>query len=370
MPLIHWRRALLAIAFVLASCKPNTSTAATPDAGVTAAPSPSKAPTPAPAPVPASGAALAYLKPVGSERCEWVRQPLPSGEPVTIFAFDVACRRSEISWSPNGKEGLVRGFPRGAPQRLWRVDLAGRTGKQMELKGLPAGTGEQGPGKPGIARVGFDAEGRPVALLFVSAGLEQGQGGEQFITFDGQRHSVTKADVPGGQGLALAYRWEGADWKRFETKVGGSSTALDANNSLYDPGPSRTESLPGQEASKSTAQMLNKALRPQDRFGKWMALPTPGGNLLYRGKQLDPDSNAMSSAPVRWEQNGKLLEPEGLTAKPGDTVVFQLRDELLVINVLGETQSAYVFDSRTKKNLASVKDIAVPVTLWPEPSRP
>ena len=135
MPLIHWRRALLAVALLLASCKPNTSTAATKDAGVATAPAPGKAPTPAPAPapVPASGPVLAYLKPAGSERCEWVRQPFPSGEPVTLFTFEVACRRPEVSWSPNGKEGLVRGFPRGASQRIWRVNLAGKSGKLMDL---------------------------------------------------------------------------------------------------------------------------------------------------------------------------------------------------------------------------------------------
>lgn len=368
MPLIHWRRALLAVALVLASCKPNTSTAATTDAGVAAAPSPSKAPTP----VPASGPALAYLKPVGPERCEWVRQPIPTGEPIILLAFDTACSRSEFSWSPNGQEGLVLNSPRGegAQQRILRVDFAEKAGKPMDLKGLPAGTGERSSGKPRITRAGFDAQGRPVALLYVSARPEEDQSGEQFITFEGQRYPVMEADSPGGQGLALAYRWEGSDWKRFETKVSGSYTALDANTSLYDPGPSRTENLPGQPASKSTAQMLNKLLKPKDRFGKWMALPTPGGNLLYRGQQPDADADPISSAPVRWEQNEKLVEPEGLTAKPGDIVVFQLRNELLVINVLGETQSAYVFDSRTKKNLTSVKGVTVPAALWPEPSKP
>lgn len=365
MFLIHWRRALLAVALVLASCKSNTSTAATPDAGIAAAPAPSKAP----AQVPASGPALAYLKPVSPERCAWIRQPIPTGEPVTLFTFDTACDQSEVSWSPSVKEGLVlSSLPQGG-ERIWRVDFAQKSDKPMDLKGLPAGTGESGPRKPGITRVGFDAQGRPVALVYVSAEPEEGQGGEQFISFEGQRYPVTETDSPVRQGLALAYRWEGSEWKRFETKVSGSYTALDANNALYDPGPSRTESLPGQETSKSTAQLLNKTLKPKDRFGKWMALPTPGGTLLYRAQQLDSDGSPSPSGPVRWEQNEKLVELEGLKAKPGDTLVFQLRNDLLVINVLGETQTAYVFDSRTKKNLTSVTGITAPVTLWPEPSK-
>jgi hypothetical protein len=116
--------------------------------------------------------------------------------------------------------------------------------------------------------------------------------------------------------------------------------------------------------------MLNAALKPKDKFGKWMALPTPGGTLYYRAMQEDADGTESPRGPVRWEQDGKLVELEGLSASADNLVIFQLRGELLVINVLGETNAASVFDTRAKKNLASVKDVGVPVTLWPEPARP
>jgi hypothetical protein len=368
MSLLHWTRALLAIALVLAGCKSNNPAPATADASVAATTTPGKTPTPAPTPAPTSEPALAYLKPVGPTQCEWVRQPLSSGTPTTVFTFDAGCRRTAVSWSPNGTEGLVHSSPPGESERVWRVDFAAKSGKPLDLKGLPAETGAPGSGKPSIARVGFDAQGRVVMLLHVSAEPEEGQGGERFITFEGQRHPVA-ADDKEGYGVALAYRLEGADWKRIETKVTGSYTRLDANKSIHDPGPSKTE-LPGQPSSESAVRMLNAALKPQDKFGRWMALTIPGGTLHYRAAQEDADGTESPRGPVRWEQDGKLVELEGLTASADNIVIFHFRGDLLVINVLGRPPAASVYDTRTKKNLASVKDVGVPVTLWPEPARP
>ncbi|HZI05311.1 MAG TPA: hypothetical protein VEZ71_14870, partial [Archangium sp.] len=143
---------------------------------------------------------------------------------------------------------------------------------------------------------------------------------------------------------------------------------LDANKSIHDPGPSQTE-LPGQAASESAVRMLNAALKPKDKFGKWMALPTPGGTLYYRAMQEDADGTESPRGPVRWEQDGKLVELEGLTARPGERLGFQVRGGVLLVFVLAETRSAHVFDPRTKKSLVAVKNIDS-ATLWPEPSKP
>ncbi|WP_375765053.1 hypothetical protein NR798_25390 [Archangium gephyra] len=368
MLLIHWRRALLALGLVLAGCKSNPP-AATPDAGIAAALVQDKAP--APTPVPLSGPALSYLKSVDPERCDWVRRPL-SGEPTTLFTFDAACTGTELSWSPDLEQGLVFNLPtgEGARPRLWRVDFAAKTGTPVELKGLPGGTGAQGAHQPVIAKVGFDAQGRPMALVYIVPKLEKDPAGEPFITFEGQRYPAK--GIEGTPGLALAYRLEGADWKRFEAKVLSSETdsvdVLDAAR-LPGPNPFAAERLPGQKASESAARMLKAELPPRDKFGQWMALPTPGGMLFYRGERLEKDDAPSPAAPVRWEQNGKLVEVEGLTANDGDPLVLRLRGELLVITVLGGAHSAHVYDTRTKKLLASALDVEL-ATLWPEPSRP
>ncbi|MFY0580493.1 hypothetical protein ACN28S_45225 [Cystobacter fuscus] len=258
--------------------------------------------------------------------------------------------------------------------RVWRVDFAAKTGKPMDLKGLPGGMGAQGPDKPFIEKVGFDAQGHPVALVsdvYVERPLEKGKGGEQFIPFEGQRYPVPHGE--GSPGLALAYRLEGADWKRFEVKASvfeaanaPGVSALDAAKSLsFIQSPTPANVLPGKEASESATRMLDAALPGQDESGKWMALSTPGGTLLYRASNPGDDS-LQPTAPVRWEQEGKLVELEGLTAKDGQRIGLQLQGGLLVVNVLSETSPAYVFDTRTKKNLVAVTQ-AESVALWPEP---
>ncbi|AKJ04083.1 hypothetical protein ATI61_101822 [Archangium gephyra] len=372
MSLLRWSRSLLALGLVVAGCKSNPP-AAILDAGIAAAPAPDKVSSPTPTPEPITGPALSYLKPVDPERCAWMRRPLSSAEPTTLFTFDAACSGSELSWSPDLQRGLVFNQPtgEGARPRLWRVDFAAKTGSPVELKGLPGGMGAQGAHTPVIAKAGFDAQGRPMALVYVVPELKKEQDGEPFITFEGERYPAK--GIEGTPALALAYRQEGADWKRFEAKVVSSETdsvdVLDAAR-LPGPNPFMADSLPGQKASESAARMLKAALPPRDKFGQWMALTTPGGTLFYRAERLEKEDTPSPSAPVRWEQDGKLVELEGLMAKEGDPLVLRLRGDLLVINVLGEgSRSAHVYDTRTKKNLASVQDVDL-ATLWPEPSRP
>ncbi|HEX8823214.1 MAG TPA: hypothetical protein VF794_25010, partial [Archangium sp.] len=341
---------LLAAALVLAGCKSNPPAPPTAAPGAVTAPTPSKAPPPAPA----SGSALSYLKPVDAQRCEWVRQPLPSGEP-TVFAFDAACDESQLSWSPDGNVGLVFNAATGdrTQPRVWRVDFPTKSGKPVDLKGLLGTLGGQGTDTPRIHKVAFDAQGRLVALV---------------------------SDVPvedeGTRGQALAFRQEGADWKRIESKPtsfdsGPGVNVLDAAKALPDPTLSLFGDLPGQEASEASVKKLDAALpgQAQGKIGKWMSLSTPGGALYYWTAQDPEDESTYPTVPVRWEQDGSLVELEGLMARPGERLGFQVRGGLLLVFVLGETRSAHVFDPRTKKNLVAVKNIES-ATLWPEPSKP
>jgi hypothetical protein len=267
----------------------------------------------------------------------------------------------------------------GARPRVWRVDFAARTGKPVELKGLPGGTGEQGPNKPYIEEVGFDAQGRPVALVsnvYTDRPLEKGKNGEEFIPFEGERYPVREKKADSTPGLALAYRWEGAGWKRFETKASAYEAkdapginALDAARSLTPvQSPTPSGALPGQEASAKSSKLLESSLPVQQEEGRWMTLATPGGMLHYRATNPGDDT-LVPAAPLRWEQDGKLLALEGLKAKDGDGIGLQLRGELLLVTVQSEARPAYVFDTRTKKKLLSVTGVAS-AAFWPEPTRP
>ncbi|WP_095978062.1 hypothetical protein [Melittangium boletus] len=333
---------------------------------------PSKAPAPAtaqaPEPAALTGPAFAYLKSAGDHRCAWIRQPLPSGPSATVFSFDADCAQSVFFWSPNGKEGVVLDWPLGeGQQRIWKVDFATKTGKAVEFKGLPTGTGQLASDGFRIFQVNFDVQGRLVALMSSSEKPEDDTG-ELGITFEGKRYPV--AENERWRRLCLAYRWDGTEWKRVELKVLGSPADLDTVRSMYDPSPSRTESIVGEAATKEQAKRLTAAVRPTDKFGKWMALTTPGGPLLYRARQEDADGSATASTPVRWEQEGKWVAPEGMTQPASTDIALQLSDAFVLINVLGEKPSASVFDSQTKKNLHSVEGLHERALFWPAPIMP
>jgi hypothetical protein len=329
-------------------------------------------------PEPASSAALSFLKPVDPEKCEWVRQPLPSGEPVTVFTFNAACDRAMVSFSPDGKQGLVFTWPSGEGEvpRAWRVDLAARSGQPLELKGLPGATGAGAQDKPYIEQLGYDKQGRPLAVIadvYVTRQPKEGPKGSYSITFEGKSYPLPEVD--GSPGLVHAYRLEGEAWKRFETKgsrfesdIAPGIRELEAVRQMQ---PVYKASLPermvGEEASESAVKMLDAALPGQEESGQWMTLSTPGGKLHFRASQ--GGEYLYPSVPMRWEQDGKLVEVEGLSAKPGDFLGLQVKEEWLLVANLGESPGAQVWDTRTKKRMLSAEGANAPA-FWPTAGTP
>jgi hypothetical protein len=336
--------------------------------------------TDAPAAPPPAGelSSLSFLKPVDPEKCEWVQQPLPSGEPTPVFVFNAACDRSMVSFSPDAKEGLVFSWPSGEGEepKAWRVDLAQRTGKVLDLKALPGGIGAGNQDKPFIEQLGFDKQGVPVAVIadiFVSRQPKKGPKDSYSIPYEGKSYPLPEVD--GSPGLAHAYRLEGETWKRIETKgsrfesdIAPGTRELDAARALAPVWKaSPPEGMVGEEASESAVKQLDAALPGQDESGQWMTLNTPGGKLHFRGtlggEYLYP------SAPVRWEEGGKLVELEELSAKPGDALGFQVQDEWLLIANYGESRGAQVWGTRTKKRILSVEGASA-AAFWPKPLKP
>ncbi|WP_224242162.1 hypothetical protein [Hyalangium gracile] len=389
MSLRRWSRALSLAALVVAGCKSNSPSSASaqdsgaPTAAAAPAPAPSPAPAappaPAPAPVPASGPAVSFLRPTDPERCEWVRQPLPSGESTAVFSFNGACDRSMVSWSPDGKEGLVFTWPSGEGEvpRAWRVDLTARTGKALDLKPLPGGKDAGGQDQPAIDRIVFDKQGRPVALIsdeYVSRVPEKGAGGRQFLTFEGKRYPVGEG-AEGSPGLAHAYRFEEGGWKRIETTsttygadLASGVLALQVNKELQPLAKASPEHHnPGEEAPAPAAKKLDQAFPGLDESGQWMTLATPGGKLYYRGtlggEFLYP------GAPIAWEQDGKWVELEGLLARPDDYLDIVLQEGWLLVTNFGGTRSAQVWDTRTKELLVSAEGASAPA-FWPKTAGP
>jgi hypothetical protein len=383
MPLLRWNRAVLAL-LALAACKKEEPAAAPPSPAPPPAAEarPAPPPTPAPAQVapaaPEAEATVAYLLPQDPERCDWVRRTLPTGEPQVLFTFNAPCDRSMVSWGPGAREGLVFTWPSGEGEvpRAWRVDFAAHSGKPLDLKGLPGGTGAGAPDKPSIQEIGFDAQGRPVAILsdvYVSRTPKKGADGKKFLSFEKDRYPLAEGE--GLPGLALAYRLEDGGWKRIETKASTFDTdislgtdALDAVktlSSLIKASPSRE--MPGDNAPEGEVAKLSAAFPGLDDSGEWRALPTPGGTFYYRGEQ--GGEFLYPSAPVSVEQDGKQVVLDGLLAKNGDFLDLQLQGGLLLVGIHADARAAQVWDTRTKERLLTVED-AVAAAFWPKASTP
>lgn len=351
MNLLRWSRWLLAVGLLMAGFQSRAATAA---------PSP-------------EGLSLSYLKTVDPQTCEWVRQPIPSGEPTTVFSFGAECIQSQVWWSPDGAEGLVFVTPdsQEAKPLLWRVAVAAKAGKPVDLEGLPLEP-VKGSERPRIERVGYDAQGRVIALVFLGRKPQKGRDGKRFISFEGNRYPID-ADVVSA-GLAVAYRLEGASWKRFEVKASSNdegaehpgTDVLDAARALPSPWYGIGGTLPGREVSKAEAKALDAAAPGQSQSEKWMALPTPGGALFYRAARSLHDDSLYPATPVRWEQGGKPQPLEGMTAQDESTLSTKLQGDLLLMYLLGpETRSAYLYDTRSKKRLGFI-DNAIHPDFWPQ----
>jgi hypothetical protein len=337
--------------------------------------------------------ALSYLKPVGPKKCEWVRQPLPSGEPSTLLAFDQPCLWAWMSWSADRRQGLVSmtvqtddtpappptspaEFRRRIPAyRLWLVDLVEKKSTQLDVRGLLTATAKaaKGTDAPIIYRRGFDAEGRPVVLLALIANMDQGR---TSFSFEGKRYPAP--DAEGYPGLALAYRWTGAKWERFELKATTYESpgldALRATKVLAASDLPELGDLVGKEAAPELAKTLDKTLK-QEEAGHWMAAPSPGGTFVYwaesTGAQEDSEDGTrpfVGQPPVRWEQNGVLSKVEPLSSM-SEIEYFdslQLQGHWLVINAEAGKglPSVFVYDLQTKKLVLSLPE-AQHARLWP-----
>jgi hypothetical protein len=297
-----------------------------------------------------------------------------------MFSFNAACDRSMVSWSPDGKEGLVFTWPSGEGEvpKAWRVDLAGHAGKPLNLKTLPGGTGAGGQDQPYIEQLAFDKQGHAVAIVadvYVSRKTQKGPDGQTFAMFEGKRYPFPEG-VEGAPGLAHAYRLEEGGWKHVETKGSGFESDLAPGTRVLDTlktlmpvakASPPQQRMPGKEAPEAAVKKLDAAFPGQDESGQWMAVTTPGGTLYYRGtlggEYLYP------SAPVAWEQEGKLVAPDGLSAKPDDSLDLELQDDWLLIANYGTPRSAQIWNTRTKERAVSAEDASAPA-FWPKPGGP
>jgi hypothetical protein len=363
--------AVLALAGCQSGNKDSQPPAAPPPAAATAQAAPAAAPKPPPPPAPAAQPELSYLKSAGGEgeKCEWTRHPL-SGEPSRVFPFDAACDRSMVSFSSDGKQGLVFTWPSGEGEvaRAWRVDLTAKSGQPLDLKALPGGAGPQGPDKPSVSRLGFDAQGRPVALVTLAYNARAPKKG--VITFEGESFQApTGQGVPG---LALAYRLEDGGWKRVEAKPSRFEAqgapglgVLDTEKTLTPAwSASLPETAPGSKVEGEAAAKLDAEAGEAAGEGWWMQLPAAEGTLYYRAREEGP--RLTLGQPLFWDAGGGKRVPLKDVAEPDAYLGFQLQRGLLLVTAYGGYAAAHVWKLAGPERLKSVPEVYAP-TFWPAP---
>jgi hypothetical protein len=324
----------------------------------------------------------AQLSPIGDDtlsfaraqegKCTWVRLDASRDTRRNVFTFEGGCELAQFAWSHDGLRGAVlQSFEEERPPRAWMVDLL--TGQDSELP-LP----EVGR----TIELGFDAEGRPVALVahYDSPGMKpperDEEDGQTAFVFEDKRYPFEVQE--GEPGLAHAYRREGTEWKRVETQVTsygaefasetqvlalakelGPNTRLDPKEVLRSESVSPEE----QEALDASAPMMAERIGPRGEdleTSTWVRASLPGGPLYYQEEQVE---SLVRSLPLRWRVGGKLVEPEKLALPQETPISLSARGNMLLIN---SGRAVRLYDVKQKKHLLSL-DAAYQPYFWPRP---
>ncbi|NPC75871.1 hypothetical protein D7Y27_41500 [Corallococcus sp. AB004] len=359
----------LAAALATSACKSKTqdpASAPTPPASPPAQASPTAAPPPV------SNDTLSFAQSEG-DTCKWVRFEGRRNTRRTLFSFLGGCDLAQFSWSLDGREGTVlQSFKDQRVPRAWLVDLVAGQGTPLPL--------------PGVGRtdeLGFDPEGRPVALVahYDSPPMKPPERaekeGQRVLVFEGAQYPV---DSEGESGLAHAYRLSGDKWTRVETRVAEYGSDLSEGTHVLELarklGPStkrasnddlRPEAVSDEEqtALDASAEMDLIGPRGEDLLGEsnWVRSNLSGGAIYYRA---EPVEVANASSPLRWNAGGKFVEPEKLTLPGGTDLSLMSRGGVLLVTA-GKTVRLY--DVNQRKLLGSLDGVSL-TSFWPRAEKP
>jgi hypothetical protein len=266
-----------------------------------------------------------------------------------------------LAWSKDGKQGLayVAGPSENGKPRAWRVELATGQGTPLSIPTLGR-----------LGGFGFDAEGRPVALMEDPRDVVEGEGEQKVIVFEGQRYPAALDGLPG---LAHAFRLEGGTWKRFETKdtsyewdYAAGIKALDAYDAM-GPTPEKQWAkaddafIPVPEDSPALAAL--KAVKEPSDEGNWKQVQTAGGT-LYAWEATYVEIPYLST-PLRIQDAKGVAPLEGLDVNGGVSVA--VRGDFVLVDVMDAEgqESARLWNAKTKKPAASLNGKTA-ISFWPK----
>jgi hypothetical protein len=317
---------------------------------------------------------LSYFKPV-SAGFVWVR--LDSGrteKPITTFTgrgVPVA------AWAPGGRQAIVwlNDWDHAAPPKAWTVPLPSGTATALPLPAV----GE-------LKKLGYDKAGRLTALTLIDADDKGGPTLKQdpkggILTFEGKRYQQP-AGQEGIPALAIAYRREGATWKRTEIKLTTTgwdyameARALDAANTLTPDSADLREEKDLDAVQDPALMKRLSALDPKvatNDDGEWAKLTTPGGPVfIWR----EIGEFAHSSNLMAWGPAAKPTRIAGLEFKHSSPHVYrQGAPNLRLVSVttrgahmlVTDAEGAFprLFDTVTKRRVP-VFEGATGASFWP-----
>lgn len=329
-------------------------------------------------PVPTARSTLSVFEPAGTN-CEWRQLDPIAGTKVVLATFPGTCVGAKVNFSPDASKaivwfepGLVQsagysstlsskpGYPDETPDEkaTTRAFVVSTRKQKLEPLTLPSVNGQT------LQDLGVDATGAVVALL--EEALPENAKGE--ITSGTEKFDLSTI-TEGLPVLVHAYKREGAEWKKFETKL--STTGWD-----YGLGVKELEA--SRKLGPSTEDLLSAHIQGDSAEGDIVPALM---KLAPKGAKEDDGSwiffGAGGARLYVWEISGEFVYTTGLIAAgsppavlpklgftDGDLVAIRLSGPYVLISDSASGTHPRMYELPAAKLVFS-SDTARAATYWP-----
>lgn len=333
--------------------------------------------------VPAAISTLSVFEPVGAH-CEWRQVDPAAGTTVVLARLPGTCVGARVGWSPDASKAVVWFDPTHVQRAGYSSQVSSKSGYPDEvpdgkapLRAFVVSTRKPRvgplpiPAMPGhtLQALGVDGSGAVISL-FEEAVPEEAKG---VITSGDQNFDLTTI-TEGLPVLVHAFRREGAEWKKFETKL--STTGWD-----YALG---VKELEAQHKLGPASEDLSRSMAQGDAVDDE---PLPAlGKLAPRGAGAEDGQwifvGAGGARLYVWEISGEFAHTTGLVAlgsppavlpklgfTDGDLVAIRTSGPFVLITGSDVGTHPRLYQLPEGRLLFS-SDTARATTFWPSTARP
>ena len=333
--------------------------------------------------VPSARSTLSVFEPSGTN-CEWRQVEPVAGTKVVLATFPGACVGARVAWSPDTSKAVVWFDPMHVQHAGYSTQVSSKSGyadevpeeksalrayvvstRKAQVEPLPISA------LPGHAlqELGVDGTGAVISL-FEEAVPDDAKG---LITSGAQKFELSTI-TEGLPVLVHAFRREGAEWKKFETKL--SSTGWDYGLGVKELEAQHRLGPSSEDLSRSMAQGDSVEGEPLAALGK----------LAPKGAGADDGAwifvGAGGARLYVWEISGEFAHTTGLVALGSPPVVLPklgFNDgDLVAIRTSGPFVLIAGSDVGTHPRLYQLpagklvfsSDTARAATFWPSTAKP